>query len=211
MRNLQLAFVCLALAGLGCGTSTDQPVLKSMVGTKQATDSNEGRTMPIENRVEAKPWRTDPLLQGRFHPEYPDDLQVTVHDGGPRVTKNVPEFMWVSVVAMSGRAYRGKLLNKPHNLTTAKQGEEILFLAGPKGIDPFRVTAKYLKEREHWHILPCDKCGMSELFDAPSDLIAVIFPTLKDRKDVAEMKFTSFCPLCRGIQLVSDKPFDKAK
>ena len=119
--------------------------------------------------------------------------------------------MWVSVLGKSGRAYRGKLLNKPHGLASVKQGDEILFLAGPKGIDPLRVTPKYLQEREHWHILPCNKCGMPELLDAPSDLIAVVFPKLKDQKDVAEMKFTSFCPLCRGVQLVWDKPLDESK
>jgi hypothetical protein len=31
-------------------------------------------------------WRDDPLLKGRFHPDFPDDLQVVVHDGGPRLT-----------------------------------------------------------------------------------------------------------------------------
>jgi hypothetical protein len=167
--------------------------------------------MPPQNQVDGKPWRTDPLLQGRFHADYPDDLQVIVHDGGPRITKNPPELMWVSVVGKSDRAYRGKLLNRPHGLTSVKQGDEILFFAGPGGIDPFRVTPKYLQEREHWHVLPCNKCGMPELFDAPSDLIAVVFPTVKDQKDVAELKFTSFCPLCRGVQLVSNKPLDKSK
>jgi hypothetical protein len=196
------------MAFVGCGTSSNQPAPTPDSGTKHPTDSKGEKPMPAESHVEGNPWRIDPLLQGRFHPEYPDDLQVVVHDGGPRLTKNPPELMWVSVVGKSGRAYRGKLLNKPHNLTTVRQGEELLFLAGSKEIDPFRVTPKYLKEREHWHVLPCNKCGMPELFDAPSDLIAVIFPNLKDRKDVAEMKFTSFCPLCRGVQLVSDKPLD---
>lgn len=167
--------------------------------------------MAPKTQVEGKPWRNDPLLKGRFHPDFPDDLQVIVHDGGPRLTKNAPELMWVSVVGMSGRAYRGKLLNKPIGLESVKLGDEILFLAGPKGIDPFYVTPKYMRERERWHVSPCNKCKMPELFDAPSDLIAVVFPKLKDKKDVDEIKFTSFCPLCRGVQLVSDKPFDKSK
>ena len=41
------------------------------------------------------PWRTDPLLAGRFHQNYPDDLQVVVHDGGPRLSVIGPELMWV--------------------------------------------------------------------------------------------------------------------
>lgn len=211
MRQLLTLIVGVTVAILGCGPRSGQPTVPPKSNAKQQLDEKGGKSMPPEIQVDGKPWRRDPLLQGRFHPEYPDDLQVIVHDGGPRLTKNTPELMWVSVVGKSGRAYRGKLLNKPHGLASAKQGDEILFLAGPKGIDPFFVTPKYLQEREHWHILPCNKCGMPELFDAPSDLIAAVFPKLKDQKNVAEMKFTSFCPLCRGVQLISDKPLDESK
>src|SRR5690242_6623830 len=64
-------------------------------------------------------WRTDPLLAGRFHASYPDDLQVIVHDGGPRLSVIGPELMWVRLtdVAAEGeglRVYRGALLNRPH-------------------------------------------------------------------------------------------------
>jgi hypothetical protein len=51
---------------------------------------------------------------------------------------------------------------------------------------------------------------MPELFDAPSDLIAVIFPDLKDRKDVEKMTFTSLVPCavasksCRTIRWMSE-------
>lgn len=211
MWRLLTLIVGFAVAIHGCSPASNQPTAPSKASTKRPLEVKGGKSMPPDNQVEGKPWRIDPLLQGRFHPEYPDDLQIVVHDGGPRLTKNPPELMWVSVVGKSGRAYRGKLLNKPHGLASVKQGDEILFLAGPKGIDPFCVTPKYLQEREHWHVLPCNKCGMPELFDAPSDLIAVVFPKLKDQKDVAEMKFTSFCPLCRGVQLVSDKPLDESK
>jgi len=211
MRLLSSVVASLAVAIVGCSASADPSATTPTASSNQPIDSKGGKVIPANNQEDGKPWRSDPLLQGRFHPEYPDDLQVIVHDGGPRLTKNSPELMWVSVVGKSGRAYRGKVLNSPHNLRTVKQGEEILFLGGPKGIDPFRVTPKYLQEREHWHVLPCNKCGMPELFDAPTDLIAVIFPDLKDRKDVAEIKFTSFCPLCRGVQLVPDKPLDESK
>ncbi len=43
-------------------------------------------------------WRGHPLLKGRFHPEYPDDLQVLIYDGGPRLSKHPPEVVWVRVV-----------------------------------------------------------------------------------------------------------------
>jgi len=200
-----LVLPCLAVLSLvsGCGKSSKPDATADKPVQSDRSEKKDRAGDPVKTD---KPWRTDPLLVGRFHPDYPDDIQVTVQDGGPRLTKHVPESMWVRVTGQAGKAYRGTLLNKPHNLTSVREGDEILFLAGPKGIDPFRVTPKYMQERKRWHILPCRKCGMPELFDAPSDLIAVIFPKLTGRKDIEEMKFTCFCQLCGGVQLVSDKP-----
>ena len=65
---------------------------------------------------------------------------------------------------------------------------------------PVLVTDKYLIERPSWTIHPGKKCGFSELFDAPSDLILVVFPNIP-ADDVMEA-FTSFCPLCGGIQVL---------
>jgi hypothetical protein len=62
------------------------------------------------------------------------------------------------------------------------------------------VTQKYLKERERWIVHPCDRCGLSDLFDAPSDLIAKVFPTLPSGG--AMEKFTAFCGVCGGVQVV---------
>lgn len=148
-------------------------------------------------------WHNDPNLKNRFHPDYPDDIQVLVHDGGPRIAKHPPELMWVRVVGKPGEAYESILLNTPHQLETAKQGDRILFLAPPNAKFPIRVTGKYLAERAAWTIVPCDKCGFAELFDAPSDLIRRIFPNVP--ADAVLEKFTSFCPLCGGVQVISSK------
>jgi hypothetical protein len=60
------------------------------------------------------------------------------------------------------------------------------------------VTDKYLSERGAWTILPCRKCGFSEMFDAPSDLIRAVFP--KSPPGGQMSMFTAFCPLCGGVQ-----------
>jgi hypothetical protein len=78
---------------------------------------------------ETRPWRTDPLIAGRGHPDYPDDIQVIVHDGGPRFTDSDPELVWVTILATDGIAYRAKVLNQPVGLESVQQGDEILFLA----------------------------------------------------------------------------------
>jgi hypothetical protein len=96
-------------------------------------------------------WRKHPALQKRFHPEHADDLQVIVHDGGPRISDRKPELVWVTL----------------------------------------RVTEKYLRERPDWIIHPCENCGLSELFDAPSELMKAIFPDLQD--GAVMESFTAVC------------------
>jgi hypothetical protein len=146
----------------------------------------------------ANEWRGHPKLKGRFLPDHPDDLQVLVHDGGPRITRNPAEAVWVTVTGMDGEVFRGRVLNRPHNLRSVRQDNEVKFMVAEGAEFPILVTDKYLKERGAWVIHPCSKCGFSELFDAPSDLLRVVFP---NQPAGAQMTiFTAFCPLCGGIQ-----------
>src|SRR5579859_8001407 len=145
-------------------------------------------------------WRTHPKLQGRFLPDYPDDLQVIVHDGGPRITDRRPEAVWVTVTGCDGDLFTGRVLNQPAQLRTIQQGQQIRFIMPAGSQHPVLVTDKYLRERLSWTIHPCRKCGFSELFDAPSDLMRVVFPNVP--AGAAMEAFTSFCPLCGGAQMV---------
>lgn len=149
------------------------------------------------------PWKNDPQLAGRFHPDYPDDLQVLIHDGGPRVSKCRPELVWVRVAAAANGVYSAKVLNQPAHLKTVKQADDIQFIVTPTCKHPILVTAKYLEERPQWTIHPCDTCGFAELFDAPSDLIRIVFPNLAAGSKMG--MFTAFCPLCGGAQVVENE------
>ncbi|MFQ6041948.1 MAG: DUF2314 domain-containing protein [Candidatus Poribacteria bacterium] len=166
---------------------------------------------PTESEDGTAPWRTHSLLRGRFHSEYPDDLQVIVHDGGPRISKKTPELVWVRVTAMSDGVFSGRLLNTPSQLETVKKGDTVRFVVANGAPHPVMATEKYLRERPKWRIHPCEKCGFAELFYAPSDLMRVIFPNAP-KDSVIEM-FTSFCPLCGGVQGVElkDEPSESAK
>jgi hypothetical protein len=175
------------------------------------------------------PWRKDPNLRDRFHESHPNDLQILVHDGEPRRTQRTPELCWVRVLRaepgptrralyMTGqtslsqeefaRKYSGdtwvyvaQLLNAPHGLRSVQQGEELYFLSGAGLLHPLHVTPQYLQEREHWRIAPCNKCGWSEAFDPPGVMARFRFP---DTPPEAELQtFTSFCPMCDGMQLLS--------
>jgi len=143
-------------------------------------------------------WRNHPKLQGQFHADHPDDIQVIVHDGGPRMTDRRPEGVWLRVVAVDGDVFTGDVLNQPQQLNSVHQGDRLQFIVPASGKHPLMVRAKYLAERGRWVIHPCDQCGLSELFDAPSDLIAKVFPTLPPGQ-VPEM-FTAFCGACGGVQ-----------
>jgi hypothetical protein len=151
-------------------------------------------------------WREYPKLQGRFHPDAEDDVQVVVHDGGPRLTDRSPEAVWVTVTGCaSGDILTGRVLNQPQQLLSVSQGAEIKFVV-PSGEHLLMVTDKYLSERPNWKIHPCNQCGLDELFDAPSDLIRVIFPDLPE--DAVLGVFTSFCGVCGGVQIVQDPDAD---
>lgn len=145
-------------------------------------------------------WRSDPRLQGRFHPEYPDDVQVIVHDGGPRITDRRPEVVWVRVMRCDGEVFRGQVLNRPNQLEKVKQGDIIRFIVPKAGEYPILVREQYLKEREDWIIIPCNRCGLTELFDPPSELIKVVFPSVPTG-GIIDM-FTAFCGVCGGVQVL---------
>jgi hypothetical protein len=151
----------------------------------------------------AAEWREHPKLRGRFHPDFPDDVQVLVHDGGPRLTDRRPELVWVRVTGCAGDVFTGRVLNQPHQLVTVSEGSVIQLLVPDRGEHPLLVTDKYLEERPEWDIEPCNRCGLSELLDAPSDLLRVVFP---DTPEGTVMQvFTAFCGVCGGIQLVKQQ------
>jgi hypothetical protein len=178
------------------------------------------------------PWRSDPHLRGRFHPSFPDDLEVLVHDGEPRRTQRQHEKCWVRVrsaepgpqrvMIFNAQAssltqevfdqkygsssllvFRGTLLNAPTQLSTIRQGEELLFISG-EGLElPLRVTPQYLEERGSWRVQPCSTCGLGEGFDPPTVMAHTRFP---DQQEHSVEMFTAFCPRgCQGQQLLFSK------
>lgn len=147
-------------------------------------------------------WRTDPRLQGKFSvPGYPDDLKVLIHDGGPNVANRPPELVYARVTGYVADVYRGRVLNRPHQLQTVKEGDLILLIVPVNSKWPIYINEKYLEERADWLIPPCGKCGFSELFDAPSDLIREQFP-LNPLESTT--MFTTRCPMC-GEGLVLER------
>ena len=158
------------------------------------------------------PWHRDALLAGKFHAQYPDDIQALVHDGDPRRTRRGPELCWVRLLRVdraptrqvvsdyepSRHVYIAELLNQPHTLEPVKRGARVKVISVHGLPHPLHVTDEYLREREQWSITPCDRCGASECFDPPSVMARVRFPDAP--ADSIIEAFTSFCSHCGGIQ-----------
>ncbi len=145
------------------------------------------------------PWRTDPGLRGRFHPQYPDDLQVLVHDGEPRRSGKRTEVCWVRVVAAVDAdegLYEGELLNQPHQLVTVKAGDRVRFLGRAGGKHPLYVTPEYLTERVGWDIQPCPSCGLKECLDPPSVMARTRFADATGTGTEIPVMFTAHCAVC---------------
>ena len=148
-------------------------------------------------------WREHPKLRGRLSTEHPDDVQVIAHDGGPRLTEHKPELVWVTLTGCDNDVFTGRILNRPDQLSSVSEGSEIKFVVPDSGEHALMVTDRYLRERPDWIIQPCQQCGLSELFDAPSDLMRVAFPDAPP-DGIMEM-FTAFCGACGGVQVVQYK------
>ena len=170
-------------------------------------------------------WRSDPDLRARFHPQYPDDLQVIVHDGEPRRTQRAAEACWVRVTGVAGTLrsptasadatqpvppqamqwtertiYSGTLLNAPHQLATVRQGDTIHFIHAPGLPHVLAITDAYQRERPQWCFVPCNKCGADQTLDPMTTMAQTRFPGTPAGS--APIAFTSFCP-CGGTMMLS--------
>jgi len=148
-------------------------------------------------------WRDHPSLKKYINKDYPDDIQVLVHDGGFRFTDKPPELVWVKVADSQDDIFTGRILNQPFGLKSVRQGSEIKFFVPQGSQYPILVTQKYLNERGDWIIEPCNKCGLSEFFDAPSDLAKLSTSSSPDVKQV--LAFTTRCPIDGGVMVVAHK------
>jgi hypothetical protein len=157
----------------------------------------------ISHRAQSRQWRVHPKLKGRFLTKHPDEVLVIAHEGGPCLTNRRPEVLQVEVTGCEGDVFTGQVLHQPMQLQTLQLGQEIRFIVPAGARYPVLVTEKYLEERDHWTIQPCQKCGFSELFDPPSDLIPVLFPN--SPPGASRSSFNCPCPICGGLQTVLAK------
>ena len=148
------------------------------------------------------PWRNNPIFKGKFHPEYPDDLQVLIHAGNPRFSGKRPEAVWVRITRNQDTVYFGNILNKPQFLDNLHQGDEISFLKVESAPFPFLISPNYVDDRKKWVISPCDKCGFAEMFEPPSKKVESFMKENQITEENVPIMMTTFCPLCGGAQIL---------
>ena len=156
----------------------------------------------ITHRVQTEHWHVHPKLKGRFRADHPNELLVIVHEGGPQLTSRRPEVVPVEVTGCEGEIFTGVILHQPIQLLTLRLGQRIRFVVPSAARFPVLVTEKYLQERSLWRIQPCKRCGFPELFDAPSELMALVLPN----STIGQVRsFKTACALCGGPQSVLPK------
>lgn len=147
---------------------------------------------------EEGPWRKDPLLAGRFHPQHPNDLQVSFFLPAHRQV----EQMWVRLdrEVPSLGAWGGTLLNTSHLDPTLTQGTRV-DVRGAKGAKaPLWVSAVMAKNLERWDAV-CSACGFDLVLEPVEALLARQFPGMPEGS-VMEV-FTTRCAMCNQTQSVA--------
>ncbi len=139
-------------------------------------------------------WLHHPRLRHHFHSRRPSELRVLLHDGGRSLTGRPPELAWVRVTGRHGQVFEGRVLDAPERVRGTRAGDAILFLAPHRAPHPIQTDRAYLRERRQWLIEPCVRCGLNELFDAPSRLLE----RSAQREENRRVGFSTPCPLCPG-------------
>ena len=149
-------------------------------------------------------WRRNPKTASKFLlADDPDDIQVLVHEGGRRTTQSKPELLYVRTTGQANNYYKGVLVDELQLLKSVQKGTEIIYKIQTGREVPVRLLPSYINELKDWEVSPCDKCGFTELFDAPTEVMKLSFPNLR-AGEVMEA-FTTTCNLCGGKQAVRSK------
>lgn len=146
------------------------------------------------------PWHGDPDLQGLFHPDCPDDVEVLFFF--PH--KRVKEKMWVRLqqIRPDIGGYQGELLNSSYTLNALTKGRQIMLRKSPGLPAPFYLTPEMLENQRDWDI-HCTSCGFDAVFRPIGELASMQFPDAPD--GALPVAFTTRCPLCKDTMTLELK------
>lgn len=144
------------------------------------------------------PWTSDPRLAGKFHPEYPDDLQASFFFPS---TGNV-EQMWVRLERAEPalEAYAGKLLNTAHADASIAAGTTVLIRPAPGASIPVWLSPAVQENLRDW-TAKCSACGFDLVVEPVSALLARQFANAPPGATFEAL--TTRCAMCRNTQMVT--------
>jgi hypothetical protein len=155
---------------LGHGVYTPEPLAPEMIARFELPAEPEWMRFFLPSSQTpasstSRPWRTDPALVGRFHPSFPDDLQVDFYFAAS-VGR---ERMWVQTDAVDGDigGYAAVLLNQPHApRAVIDKGARVSYRIAPGMPNPLWVSPAMQANMRDWST-KCAACG----FDMPLEPI----------------------------------------
>lgn len=115
------------------------------------------------------PWQRDPALAGRFHPSYPNDLEVRFYFAEQQTL----EKMWVRTTGVDEEigGYVAVLVNRPHtDATGLAPGASVAYRVAAGMPDPIWVTPAMRANLASWSSR-CERCGFDMLLLPAEDLI----------------------------------------
>lgn len=143
-------------------------------------------------RIVVYPWADNPVLQGKFHPSFPDTIEaLTVRkdqDNAGSPTQQARGILgtilgrqepvsrfdrtWVRILATQGDAYLGIRLDGPEDTRPVSRGALVCLVATTPHHLPLVVTPSYALDMPIWTVRPCEACGFNAIPFAPSAFIA---------------------------------------
>ncbi len=105
-----------------------------------------------EDAARSAVWREHPRMEGRFHEQYPDDIQVFFqHPESEDPMHN--EVMWVTVIAHDAASdtFLGVLLNAPRHLKDVQEGDNVVI--HPPADSPLPAAREAGKGRLGWPVV----------------------------------------------------------
>lgn len=148
-------------------------------------------------------WTKDPYFKGRFHPQFPNDVQGVFFFPASRKA----EQMWVRLERETPVAgtYEGALLNTAHLEPTLKEGTRVRLRGAEGASGPVWVSDVTAQNLATWDAR-CEACGFDLVLEPVEVLIARSFPD-SPAGTVFEA-LTTRCAMCRQTQVLQQKQQD---
>ena len=142
-------------------------------------------------------WHRDPRLTGRFHPDYPNDVEALFLDR----TLGAIEKLWVSLIDLDLTTghYVGVLLGEPTKTKRVCQGTRVMLRMTAGAREPIFIGDIEGDNLRNFRAA-CSGCGSDVLFDPAVQAATKQFGGLPTATTMDA--FTTHCALCDGEMLV---------